>query len=57
MDLLAQKRSANFIVKQLKVPFHQVLGIWKSKAFEVKEDKWDVKHYIRLFKEKGWGTE
>ena len=32
MELLSQKRSANFIVKQLGVPFHEALDMWRKKS-------------------------
>ena len=50
MELLSQKRSANFIVKQLGVPFHEVLDMWRKKAFLVKNDNFDIEYYVRMFK-------
>jgi len=51
MDLLAQKRSANYIVHTLGVSFHEVNNIWKKKAFKVKKDPYSVFYYYNLFKE------
>ena len=56
LDLLAQKRIANYIVKTLKVPFHEVLEMYNSKGFNLKDDEFDVEYYVKLFAKQGDAT-